>query len=150
MKRSDIVAAAVFVALGAFIFVETRGYPGSLTPGAPGPAFFPLLLAGLLVALAMALLLQAVRSRESAPATTTGFDRRPLIRWVAVFGSVSAFLLLVERTDFLLLLLPLLAGVMAVMGERRPKTLVVAPALFVAFAYVVFVRLFGVPFPTAF
>jgi len=152
VKRPDIVAAGVLAALGVFVFVETRGYPPSLTPGAPGPAFFPSMLAGLLVALAMALLFQGVRSRapEPAPTPASDFDWRPLARWVAVFGAVSIFLVLVERSDFLLLLLPLLAVVMAVMGERRPRTLVVAPTLFVAFVYVVFVRLFGVPFPTVF
>lgn len=150
MKRHDVVAATIFVALGVFVFVETRGYPASLTPGAPGPAFFPLLLAGLLVALAIALFLEAVRSGESVATPPSVFDWRPSARWATVFGSVSIFLLLAEETDFLLLLLPLLAVVMGLMGERRPKTLVMAPTLFVVFAYVVFVRLFGVPFPTVF
>lgn len=147
MKGSDIAASVILLGLGGYVLVATRSYPDSLTPGAPGPGFFPGLLAGLLVLFALTLLLQGLRAREERSAPVP-FQWLPVVRWATVFGSVAVFVSVVERTDFLLMLLPLLAVVMAVMGERRAKALVFAPALFVLFVYVVFVRLFAVPFPT--
>lgn len=147
MKRSDIAASVILIGLGGYVLVATRSYPDSLTPGAPGPGFFPALLAGLLVLFALALLLQALRSQGDGPAPTP-FEWGPVVRWVIVFGAVAVFVFAAERTDFLLMLFPLLAVVMAVMGERQAKALVFAPALFVLFIYVVFARLFAVPFPT--
>lgn len=146
MRRADIGAAALFVAIGIYVFVETAGYPGSLVPDSPGAAFFPRLLAGLLFALSAVLVFRAVRGgeTEARPRTEGSSAVRPL----AALGLVVLFLVLVTWLDFFLLLALLLAAVMALMGERRAKTLVLVPASFIGFVYVVFFRLFGVPFPT--
>ena len=61
---------------------------------------------------------------------------------------VIGFLLGVKTLGVFLLLPPLLGGVMAIMGERRPGTLVAVPLLFDLFVYVVFYRVFSVDLPT--
>ena len=163
MSRVDVGSAGLLILLSLLIIRETAGFPPSLVPGAPGPAFFPRLLAGGVILLSLLLALQAMRRRatrgdvprepvpaaeHAAPAGSPPPAGSPLLRSAATLGATLLFLLGVERVDFFLLLLPLLAVVMAVMGERRPKILLLVPLAFVGFVYGVFFRLFGVPFPT--
>lgn len=144
----DLVTAAVLLAVAAGVFVETAGYPGSLVPGAPGPAFFPRFLAGGLGVLALLLAWGALRAHRAGE--DEGEGRGGLARIGLSLVLVVVFLLAVGTAGFFLLLPPLLAAVMAVMGERRPWALVGVPLLFDLFVYVVFYRLFSVDLPTLF
>jgi hypothetical protein len=147
VKRADVLASVALVALALFVFVETRSYPPSMSAGSPGPAFFPRLLAALLSVFAAGLLLRGVRTGHGA-GSPPSLAWHGLARSGVVLGLVALFLLVVGRGDFFLMLAPLLAAVMAVMGERGFGALLVAPVCFAAFVYLIFFRLFGVPFPT--
>ncbi|NIP57782.1 MAG: hypothetical protein GWM92_06030 [Gemmatimonadetes bacterium] len=140
----DLVTAGVLLAVAVGVVAETGGYPGSLVPGAPGPAFFPRFLAAGLALLALLLGAQAVRGRRRADVPTTEGLGRTVLALLLVVG----FLLGVESLGVFLLLPPLLGGVMAIMGERRAGMLVAVPLLFDLFVYVVFYRVFSVDLPT--
>jgi len=149
MRRADIGAAVFLILLAAYVLSQAAGYPPSPIPGAPGPAFFPRLLGGALLILSLLLIGMALRKgrdKEAPPA----IDRRALGRVLLTLLFVVVFLIVVERGDFFLMLPPVLAGVMWLMGERRAGIMVLAPVAFSASVYIVFFRLFGVPFPTLF
>ena len=59
-----LAEAGLLAAAGAAVLLDSRGYPPSLTDGAPGPAFFPRLLAALLIACAAWLALRAWRGAK--------------------------------------------------------------------------------------
>jgi len=141
---ADLVTAGVLLALALGVVAETGGYPGSLVPGAPGPAFFPRFLAAALALLALLLGAQALRGGRRAEVPATEGLGRTVLALLLVVG----FLLGVESLGVFLLLPPLLGGVMAIMGERRPGMLVAVPLLFDLFVYVVFYRVFSVDLPT--
>ena len=52
LPRRLLTETGLLAAIGAAVVLDSRGYPSSLTEGAPGPAFFPRLLAVLLIACA--------------------------------------------------------------------------------------------------
>ena len=56
-----LAETGLLAAVGAAVLLDSRGYPPSLAEGAPGPAFFPRLLAALLIASAAWLAIRAWR-----------------------------------------------------------------------------------------
>ena len=72
-----LAEAGLLAAAGAAVLLDARGYPLSLAEGAPGPAFFPRLLAALLIACAAWLAIRAWRGtkkRGSGGAKDSGSD----------------------------------------------------------------------------
>lgn len=141
----DLVAAGGLAAAAACVWLETAGYPGSLVSGAPGPAFFPRLLALLAAGLALLLAWRAWRGTSTAGRDVS----RPEARRVgASLLLLVLFVALLPRVGAFLLLPPLLASVMLLMGERSWLALAGVPLLFDLFVYLVFYRFFSVDLPT--
>lgn len=147
MRRANLIIAVVLALVSVVVWHDTSSYPSSLVPGAPGGAAFPRALAVSLLVLATLLLVEALR-RDVEPETHVGWEG--VGKSSAVLGMLVLFVLLASVWDFYLLLYVIVAATMAVMGERRKQTLLGLPILFVAFVYVVFHRVFGVDFPSAY
>lgn len=147
MALADRVVALLLALVAGTVLFDARTYPPSLAPGAPGPALFPRLLAGTLLALAALLLAGSLRE---APTERRAPDPRGMGRPGLVLLLLAAFLVLVPSLDFFLLLPILLGTVMGVMGERRRTVLVGAPVAFAVFVYALFHKAFGIRFPTVF
>jgi putative tricarboxylic transport membrane protein len=145
-----LAEAGLLAAAGAAVLFDSRGYPPSLAEGAPGPAFFPRLLAGLLIAFAAWL---AIRAWRGAKEGGSGESARPRIRrpgvWIAV-AWIAAFLLVWPLLGTVLSVPLLVAGLMWLTGERSWRTLVSVPIAFAGFIYLVFMVLLGVPLPAGF
>ena len=168
-----LAEAGLLAAVGAAVLLDSRGYPPSLAEGAPGPAFFPRLLAVLLIACAAWLAIRAWRgaremgsdggsggesgagrsrgnvASDSAPGVEAGSRVRRLGLWIAV-AWIAAFLLAWPRLGTVLSVPLLVVGLMWLTGERSWRTLVSVPLAFAGFIYLVFMVLLGVPLPTGF
>ena len=171
-----LTEAGLLAAAGAAVLLDARGYPPSLTEGAPGPAFFPRLLAVLLIACAAWLAIRAWRGAreqgsdgaEEPPAPRAGRRRsrgnaasdsaaaakastriQPLGVWIAVTW-IASFLLAWPRLGTVLSVPLLVVGLMWLTGERSWRTLVSVPLAFAGFIYLVFMVLLGVPLPAGF
>lgn len=172
-----LAESGLLAAVGAAVLLDSRGYPPSLAEGAPGPAFFPRLLAALLIASAVWLAIRAWRgargggsggakdsgsdaesgtgrsrgnaSSDSAPGARTGSRAQRLGLWIAV-AWIAAFLLAWPRLGTVLSVPLLVVGLMWLTGERSWRTLVSVPLAFAGFIYLVFMVLLGVPLPTGF
>lgn len=150
------------VALG--VLLDARAYPGSLAEGAPGPAFFPRLLATLLVACAAWLALRAkpwrrsrgnVFSAESGPRRSRGnvfgvVEGGGVLRLGLAVGWIAAFLLAWPRLGTVVSVPLLVGGLMWLTGERSRVVLGVVPLVFAGFIYLVFMVALGVPLPSGF
>ncbi|WP_419167078.1 tripartite tricarboxylate transporter TctB family protein [Candidatus Palauibacter sp.] len=168
-----LLAEAAFLAvLAVGVLLDSRSYPASLAEGAPGPAFFPRLLATLLIVCAVWL---AVRGRpwshppelppESPPEPP--LEPQPDLRrsrgnvfsgsgagrgarlWLAV-GWIAAFLLVWSRLGTVVSVPLLVVGLMWLTGERSRAVLVTVPLAFAGFIYLVFMVALGVPLPAGF
>lgn len=136
-----LVEAALLALVGVGVFVDTLGYPPPLIEGVPGPAFFPRLLAVLL--LAAAVILAARPTRES--------DTEPLgggaLRLAGAAGWIAGFLIALPWLGHLVALPPLVGGLMWLSGERSARHLIVISLLFGGFVHLLFVVTLGVPLP---
>ena len=172
-----LAEGGLLAVVGAAVLLDSRGYPPSLAEGAPGPAFFPRLLAALLIASAAWLAIRAWRgargrgsggakdsgsdaesgagrsrgnvSSDSVPGSRTGTRVRRLGLWIAV-AWIATFLLVWPRLGTVLSVPLLVVGLMWLTGERSWRTLVSVPLAFAGFIYLVFMVLLGVPLPTGF
>ena len=171
--RRLLIEAGLLAAAGAAVLLDSRAYPPSLTEGAPGPAFFPRLLAALLIACAAWLAIRAWRGAkeraagggsrggsdagrsrgDAASDSAAGEGAGSRIRlpgvWIAV-AWIAAFLLAWPLLGTVLSVPLLVVGLMWLTGERSWRTLVSVPLAFAGFIYLVFMVLLGVPLPAGF
>ena len=147
MRRANLIIAVVLALVSVVAWQDTSSYPESMVPGVPGGAAFPRALAVPLFVLATLLLVGALR-RDVEPETHVGWEG--VGKNSALLGMLVLFVLLASVWDSYLLLYVIVAATMAVMGERSKRALLGLPLLFVAFVYVVFHRVFGVDFPSAY
>jgi len=136
-RRSETIAAGVVVLFGLTVGVIAYGYPlGSMVR--PGPGFGPLLVAGLIVVLGLAIMAEV----RNAPMPAFKPQLRPLL---ATAAGILSFALIVERLGFIpaTMALVLISG----LGERRVSVWpLLGVAVFMAlFGSAVFVWALGVP-----
>lgn len=145
-RTAALAEPALLAAIAVAVGWDSLSYPGSVVPDAPGPGFFPRLLAGLLVGCALVLLARVLMRPAAAS------EKEPLGLWrlAGAIAAIAVFLTLAGPLDVLVLLPVLIAVLMLLSGERSKLALVVAPIVFTLFIYVVFVRSLGVALPTRF
>ena len=152
--RPGLPEAVVLAVLAGGVLFDSLGYPPPLVAGAPGPAFFPRLVAFLLLGCAVGLAFRGRRRPAPAPGTAkaagAGADpdgtRRELRRWSAALW-VAAFLLAAPVFGSLAALPALVGGLLFLSGERSYGVLIAIPLAFAAFLHLLFERLLGVPLP---
>ena len=141
-RSGSLVEAGLLALLGAGVLFDAHGYPPALGQGSPGPAFFPRLLAGLLIGCAAGLAVRALRQRETSAQPGGG-----AFRLAGAAAWVASFLLALPLLGHLLALPPLVAGLMWLFGERSPRILVAVPVTFAGFVHLLFVVTLGVRLP---
>jgi putative tricarboxylic transport membrane protein len=115
MKRNDIIAGIIFIALGIFIFTQTWNYPSPPEKGHPGPGLFPNLLALLFIGFGLALILKArkliLTDSEIAPGPKKVSNVIFVIVIVAIYVGVVNFVGFLVTSAVLLFLLMKKLGV---------------------------------------
>jgi putative tricarboxylic transport membrane protein len=143
--RSNIVVAAVLLALAGFIFFEAHKLPFGVMR-VPQTAFFPKALAVTLAIFSVLLSVRALAGRE-APHRAEKIVAEGWIRVGMTLAALAGFALVLERLGFLLttfLLMVLLLR--AIEAQRWPKVIAVALAT-ALISYAIFAWLLGVPLP---
>lgn len=142
MRKVNIIAAVLLLALSGFVLATTRSFPQG--QGTLGPAFFPNLVAGLLIAFSLALLWQVFRGADQeAPAA----PRRQTL-WVMV--AVIAYVVLLPILGFLVAtpaLLVITGLLLAESAQRWWKPVLASSVVTTAVLYLLFVQVLHVPLP---
>ena len=141
-RPGSLIEAGLLALLAAGVLIDAHAYPPPLAQGAPGPAFFPRLLAVLVIGGAAVLAARALRGGD-APTRPGGGTLR-------LFGAaawIAGFLLALPVLGHLLALPPLVAGLMWLFGERSPRVLVGVPAAFAGCVHLLFAVALGVHLP---
>lgn len=141
-RPAAFVEAGLVALLGAGVLLDARAYPAPLIEGVPGPAFFPGLVAFLLIGCSAVLALRP--SREPASA---GMEGGGVLRLGGAVLWVAGFLLMLPLIGHLATLPPLILGLMWLSGERSPWILIAVSLAFGGFVHLLFVVTLGVPLP---
>jgi len=146
MRLSDRLMGAGAVVAGAVIFGATLRFP-RLEDGAPGPALFPQILAGLMVVFGALLAFRPERApAPPAEASAGGDRRRAAVNVALVFGAIVAFMVVAPVAGFLLTTTGILFILMWRLGAA-PWRAALAAAGLTLFVYVVFGKVLRVPLP---
>lgn len=144
LRSTDTCIGLGMVALAVVIVLLARTFPSG-SPNVPGPAVFPLLMAGLGGIIGLALIATGFRQNESSDATITtpGPERR---RIAAVLMATVAYAFVMPHAGFVSSSTAWLAVLMLLLGyphKARATALafVVAHAIFALFAGVMNVPL---------
>jgi len=127
----DILAALLFIAIGAFALSGARGYPVG-TAMQMGPGYFPVALAWLLILLGALVGVRAVRALDWQP-----------LAWISV--SILAFGFLMPRFGLVPALLAMFPLAAAAGRQSRWHEVVVLTLVMSGFAAAVFV--YGLKLP---
>jgi len=143
MKKNDIIAGLIFIALAIFIFTQTHNYP---TPekGHPGPDLFPNILAILFIAFGGALVLKARKYREVEIEETPG--HRKVSNAIFVLGIVVAYVIVVNTFGFLITSSILLFILMKKLGVTLLRS-AIASLTITFFINILFSKILRVPLP---
>lgn len=146
MKKNDIIAGAIFILLGIFIFTQTFTYP-SLEKGHPGPGLFPNILAILFIAFGSVLIFKARKPspKDAGEAEVTSGPKKVLNAFF-VLGIIAAYVALVNLIGFLMTSSVLLFLLMKKLGVTIFKS-AIASIIITLFINLMFSKILRVPLP---
>ena len=146
MKKNDVLAGLVFIALGIFIFTQTVSYP-SPEKGHPGPGLFPNLLAILFIIFGGVLILKARKPAnlsEGNPEIPAA--PRRIFNAFFVLAIIVIFLAVVNIVGFLITSAVLCFVLMKRLGVTILKS-AIASVVITLFINLMFSKLLRVPLP---
>jgi putative tricarboxylic transport membrane protein len=143
MKKNDIIAGGIFIALGIFIFTQTWNYP-SLEEGHPGPDLFPNILAILFIGFGLALILKARRLISAEAEIISG--PKKISNALFVLATVAVYVGVVNFVGFLITSAVLLFLLMKKLGVTILKS-AMASIIITLFVNLMFSKILRVPLP---
>ena len=148
--RAELGLAALLLALGAFLLVETQRIAVPVSTNGVGPRFFPTVVGGVLVVVSLWLAVDVLRGGHGEMEAAEDVDTDRSSDWTTLALLSAVFLghaFLLEPLGFPVAAALLFFGVAAALGSRRwARDAAVAVALAVL-VFVVFARGLGVGLP---
>lgn len=147
--RAELVVAALLLAAGAVVLVDTAGVQAPITSGVVGPRFVPFGVGGLLVVVGAWLAVDVLRGGRGMPEAEQDVDPAAASDWRAVAGITAAFVAhaaLVQPAGWPVAGAVLFWGVAVSLGASLLRAAAVAVVLS-GVVFVVFDVLRGVPLP---
>lgn len=149
-RRGALIELMVWLSLAGIALILSFEFANTVGAFRYGPAFFPWIAIGLMVAGA---LFQAFLrltghhsvSRDGRPMSAEGLFRPKAL---GMFSIPIFYLLLLPKVGFFVSTPLFLIAYLAYLGERRPTHLIGVPLFIYALLLLVFVKLFFVPVPT--
>jgi putative tricarboxylic transport membrane protein len=127
------ISGIVVFFLGAAIFWQAM----SLRVGtfrAPGPGFFPCLIAGILIALSFFLIIPSPKEKKKSPPLSFQSLQKVLV----VYGALLAYFFTLEVLGFAIAGFLLMMFLFVVIDRQKIKVATVTAFIFVTLAYVLF------------
>ena len=117
MSLKNVIGAILLLIVGLVYGYLSTQLPERSVPNVPGPAFFPGLVAILIVLLAIALLVKGLIGLKHEPAMSGGFSV-PVLP-LLMLGWWFGFVIVLPYAGFLLAGIPFFAGLMIMCEQRR-------------------------------
>ncbi|TCT36322.1 tripartite tricarboxylate transporter TctB family protein [Martelella mediterranea] len=147
MKKYNVLVAAVSILLGLAIFWFSRGLTTMSPDGVPGEAFWPHMIAWLLIGLGILQLIEVF----AFPAINAGREvilGAPGNLWAYLTAAVAfGFATLMAWAGFVIGGVIIMPIVMLIMGERRPLIIGVTTVAAIGVIWFFFVHIFNISLP---
>ena len=151
LEGKEELGFAVFLfAVGVYVLVTTGGINVPGTGSALGPRFFPYVVGGFLVVIAIALAVEVLRGHRADPEAGEDVDVTMSTDWRTlgmIVGVFIVFIVLIQPLGFVLATAILFGGVAWCLGARQPARLAVISLAVAVVVYLGFDRLLGVTLP---
>jgi len=144
MPMRDIIISIVMLVIGAWFMFLASELPDRNIQNVPGPAFFPGIMAFVIIALSAALLVKGLRALPSFSLTLD--IPRKAVYVVVLFIVLLAVL---PHTGFLIAAIPFFAALMWLCDDRKPLLVLFSSILIPVFLYYLFRHAFTILLPTA-
>ena len=144
MKRRNIAAACVLLAVAVGYGYQTALLPARTLPNTPDPSFFPWINTIMLGVLSFALLIQAVLQPNDEGVMGAQQASVPVI---TALGLILLYVVAMPFLGFVLSSVPFFALFMVLHNERRTLWLLIGAVGIPIFLFNLFKHLFGVPLP---
>ncbi len=147
-RKTDLIAAAAFLATAAVMIRESFDeiYQASGVGVAQDAVFYPRIVLGAIVALALMLALQAwLGARPPSQAEDAPFRWRPVI---AIIASTASYAALIPLAGYLMSTLLFVAVVPVLLGFRHWRAWALTVVLFPLGSWLLFTRVIKIPLPT--
>jgi hypothetical protein len=126
----DLASSVVMMLVGIAVCVQALGFPGTVR-GVPGPAFFPMVIGVLLIALAVSLAATTRNGpRHDYWARPSGGAPRVVLRQIAaILILLVTYISLWDVVPFLVRTPLLLVAIYRILGEKWTRCLLLAAVL---------------------
>jgi putative tricarboxylic transport membrane protein len=145
VRKGNIVISCVFILLGIIVLVNVSTYPSVGREQITGPAFFPRLLALILIGLSVMLFISNYRSKDQS--STGLFDIYAINAYITMVGLLG-YMVMINIVGFIIATPILLFGLMKFYGMKKYPKLVLSSVIITGIIYGVFKLLLAVPLPT--
>lgn len=143
----DLILGIVGIVLSGIVFIVSSNYDNYMYDVVGGGGF-PRILAGIVIICCIAIIAQYLTSKKKKkPEEDPKKDTRAAL--LLVIG-VIAYTLLLETVGYLVCTLVMVAYLLWIQGERRPKVLLTSTCVICGFLYIIFVLVLQVKMPTGF
>ena len=147
MKKANIIVSVLLIALAILLIVDASTYT-KVDPNDVGLAFFPMVVAGLLIVLALILLLTSIfkKVEEVSP----GFFGRKQLKSYLAIGVILVYLIVMPYVGFCVSSALFLFVLIRLFGYHKYWLNAVVSIASSALIYVLFKLLLNVPLPAGF
>jgi len=144
MKKANCILGVLGIGLGIYIFAEASTFPANMSATDPGAAYFPKMLAILLIALCLGLIVSSLLEKSKGEKLDI-----PPQAWhlIIAFGGLLVYCLLFKPLGFILDTLWFVFGMQYLLKERNWIKMAIVSVATTAIIYVVFSMLLYVNLP---
>ena len=147
MKHVDIVSGLVGILIGAYVLIKCQSYPQDVVMKI-GPAFFPEILAGGLIAFSALLILQTFLGKVSGEFEKLSLRQRGVQRILLALAVMIVYCAVLKPVGFILATIPFIMIFMFLLGNRRPLQYLWVPIAITMGVYLVFEKLLVLSLPS--
>lgn len=142
MKKGNLILAGVFSLLGVATIIRSVSYPAG-QDGIPGPGFFPIIIAVLMLLASASLVFTSLRTKPEADVALkllTADNKRAYL----TMGIMVVYVIVMPLLGFCVTSFLLLFGLIKWLSTYKPLICALVSALVVGLIYVVFGVVLGV------
>ena len=146
MKVADIIGGVVGILIGLYAIWEGTNMPPDLIMKV-GPSFFPTVLAGLLIIFSTASIVFALKGKSKGSVEPLRLSDKGVQRGLVMLVASIIFCVVLEPFGFIPSAILFLVLMMLLMGNRKPRQLVIAPVIVTFAIWLIFEKLLNLSMP---